>query len=156
MTRADWAAATHPAALPPRVRLEDALLEVASAASDPARVVDRRHGLPPAERNHADVSTDGRRRYRDVRYRRWGLVVELDGREAHPDDARFRDRCRDNRVVESGQVALRYGWREVAAMPCAIAGQVARVLSRLGWTGTPRPCGPRCEVAGDGGRTPSG
>ncbi|MBI4939331.1 MAG: type IV toxin-antitoxin system AbiEi family antitoxin domain-containing protein [Actinobacteria bacterium] len=203
VTLARWLPAHHPAALPPRLRVEEALLDVAAAADDPVRVVDlllratqsrhttaerlrsalgqrprhrwrtlvgevlgdvvdgvrsplelrwardvdRRHRLPSPERNVEDVGPDGRRRYRDLRYRRWGLVVELDGREAHPDDARFRDRARDNLVVESGEVPLRYGWREVAGTPCEVAAQVVRVLRRRGWNGTPRACGPRCPFA---------
>jgi len=39
------------------------------------RGVERAHGLPPGLRNHAD-GAPGRRRYRDVCYRAWRLVVE--------------------------------------------------------------------------------
>ena len=202
LVRRGWAAAVHPAALPPRLRVEEALLDVVAAADDETRVVDlvlravngrhttparvlaalarrrrtrwrrlveelltevddgvrsplelrwardveRRHGLPRGERNAADVDATGRRRYRDVRFRRWGLVVELDGREAHPDGARFRDRVRDNAVVERGEVPLRYGWSEVASDPCGVAAQVVRVLQANGWTGAPRPCRPGCPI----------
>ena len=202
VVRRGWEGAVHPAALPPRLRVEDALLDVVATADDEARVVDlvlravngrhttaarllsalarrsrmrwrrlveelatevedgvrsalelrwardveRRHGLPQAERNAADVDAAGRRRYRDVRYRRYRVVVELDGREAHPDAARFRDRARDNAVVEAGEVPLRYGWREVAADPCGVAAQVVRVLRANGWTGRPRPCRPGCPT----------
>jgi hypothetical protein len=202
VTRARLGSAVHPAAMPPRLRVEEALLDAVAGASEETRVVDlllravngrqttpervlaasrrrerlrwrrlvedvlgeagdgvrsglelrwardveRRHGLPRGERNVPDVDASGRRRYRDVRYRRWRLVVELDGREAHPDDARFRDRARDNALVERGEVPLRYGWREVAGEPCGVAAQLVRILRAQGWTGTPRGCSPGCPV----------
>jgi hypothetical protein len=224
----------HPAALPRRLRLEVALLDVVDASTDAGRVIDlvlratqgrhttpariaqtlaarsrhrwrgllrellaeveggvqsplerrwlhmveRPHGLPPGERNHPErvvgerVASERRpagarpvgerrlpgsqpqasgarrpvTRYRDVRYRPWRVVVELDGREAHPDDARFRDRLRDNAVAAGGEVALRYGWRETVADPCGVAAEVVRVLRRQGWPGTPRRCGAGCAV----------
>ena len=95
--------------------------------------------------NHREVTGRGIR-YRDVEYR-WGLVRELDGREAHPDHARHRDRRRDNRVTVSGRATLRYGWREVVGDPCEVAAEVAEVLRRLGWPGEARRCGPTCPVS---------
>jgi very-short-patch-repair endonuclease len=74
-------------------------------------------------------------------------VVELDGRDAHPDAERFRDRRRDNRVVVSGRLSLRYGWREISDDPCAVAAEVAAVLRHLGWVGEFRMC-PRCHRGG--------
>ena len=62
----------HPVATPPRIRVEVP------------------HRLPTGARNLVDVDERGRRRFRDVEYRRWGLIVELDGREAHPVDEAFR------------------------------------------------------------------
>ncbi|MFN0284272.1 MAG: type IV toxin-antitoxin system AbiEi family antitoxin [Kineosporiaceae bacterium] len=203
VTRTALASCVHPVALPPRLRLEAALLDVTHDAADAGRVVDlvllatrarhttaarlsqalanrrrhrwrrlvvellaeaadgvqsplehrwlhdveRRHGLPRAERNRPEDGADGRRRYHDLRYRPWRLVVELDGREAHPDWARFRDRGRDNALTEAGEVTLRYGWREVVTHPCEVAAQVVRVLRLHGWTGTPRPCRPGCPLS---------
>jgi hypothetical protein len=111
------------------------------------RDVERAHGLPTGQRNCADDS-GSRRRYRDVRYRRWRLVVELDGRAAHPAEERELDDLRDNQVAERAERTLRYGWRSVAATPCATAAQVARLLTQNGWKGTPVPCSPTCTVAG--------
>jgi hypothetical protein len=111
------------------------------------RTVERVHGLPPSTMN-APEQEQGRRCYRDVRYDRWGLLCEPDGREAHPDDARFRDRARDNRVTVSGRRTLRYGWREVAADPCSIALEVAEVLRAQGWSGQLRPCAASCRARG--------
>jgi hypothetical protein len=111
-----------------------------------ANDVERRHGLPPGERNQAETAPDGGSWYRDVRYRAWAAVVELDGLEAHPAELRFRDLRRDNQATVRGEIVLRYGWRDVAGRPCTVAGQVATVLRAQGWPGEPRPCGPRCPL----------
>lgn len=107
--------------------------------------VERAHGLPHGTRNRPETVA-GSRRYRDVRYEEYAVVVELDGREAHPDDERFRSRARDNRPASEGTYALRYGWREVAGAACDLAGEVATMLHRGGWTGTVRSCGPGCTA----------
>lgn len=207
VTRSTLDADTHPGAVPPRLRVEPAVLDAVAGCSDEAEVValllravqgrhttagrlrsalaatarqrhralvlevladvddgvrsmlelrwardvDRAHRLPGALRNAAEVVHERgrrRRRYRDVEYVGWGLVVELDGRAAHPDDEAFRDRDRDNALAANGTVSLRYGWTEVVREPCAVAAQVVAVLRRLGWTGRPRACGPRCTVDG--------
>lgn len=186
----------HPAATPPRTRLEDTVLDLcdeyrtegpvvdlvitvcqrrlttAARLRDAARkrkrmrwraltrdllcevedgvqsVLERRyrrdveiaHGLPRGERNAADV-VRGRRRYRDVRYRRYRAVVELDGRATHPDELSELDAWRDNELVtEEDVTTLRYGWRSVAGRPCVTATQVGALLTRNGWTGRLRRC----------------
>ena len=48
------------------------------------RDVEQRHRLPPGICNEPERRGRGGRWYRDVRYRDWHVVVELDGREAHP------------------------------------------------------------------------
>lgn len=115
------------------------------------RDVERAHGLPRGVRNRAE-SSRGRRRYRDVRYRRFRLLVELDGQAAHPETWKERDDLRDNEVTELEQArTLRYGWVSVAARPCATAAQVGRLLTAAGWTGRLRACGPDCAaVTGSG------
>jgi very-short-patch-repair endonuclease len=100
------------------------------------RDVERAHGLPRADRQ----APGSGRRYRDVLYRRYGTVVELDGRAAHPEDLRFRDLRRDNMVVAEGACVLRYGAVDVTSSPCAVAAQVITVLRRAGWQGNPRRC----------------
>jgi hypothetical protein len=114
------------------------------------RDVERAHGLPRGERNRTE-GEPGRRRYRDVRYSRFGLVAELDGREAHPDDEAFRDLRRDNASTLSGDRVLRYGWRDVVGRPCEVAAQVVAGLRAGGWRGTLRPCGPACPGRGSSG-----
>jgi hypothetical protein len=108
--------------------------------------VERAHGLPRGQRNSADDS-GGKRRYRDVRYRRWKLIVELDGRGAHPAEERELDDLRDNEIAERAERTLRYGWRSVVVTPCDAAAQVARLLAQNGWTGSPDPCGESCMLA---------
>ena len=110
------------------------------------RDVERPHGLPRGRRNRTE-GRPGRRRYRDVRYLRWRLVVELDGQAAHPDDEAESDDQRDNELLaEEDTRTLRYGWRSVTGRPCATAAQVGRVLHRLGWRGTLTRCGPSCPI----------
>jgi very-short-patch-repair endonuclease len=107
--------------------------------------VERRHGLPAAK-HQAKVGTDGRNRYLDNLYRDYGLCVELDGRQAHPEDQRWQDMRRINAITEHGLTTLRYGWADVDRRPCETAAQIAAVLRNLGWSGTGRPCGPACPV----------
>ena len=65
-----------------------------------------------------------------------------------PEEARWRDRDRDNAAVSDyDSRSLRYGWRHVRGAPCATAMQVAKVLTSSGWPGSSAPCGPRCPVA---------
>ena len=117
------------------------------------RTVELPHGLPRAERNRTepvldDAGTVVRNRYRDVRYRRWRLVVELDGDEAHRPWRRPVDRARDSSVTLAEDRHLEYGWHEVVGAPCRVAFEVATVLRLQGWTGTPAACGPGCLFAG--------
>jgi hypothetical protein len=71
----------------------------------------------------------------------YGVVVELDGRVAHPVELRWRDIHRDNATTVAGQRTLRYGvGRPVrAAMPGRRSGR--GLLSRRGWDGRLRGCG---------------
>jgi len=211
LRRVDLDLVTHPAAVPTRLRLEEALLDVVEGASQVdavlgpvfravqtrrttsqklalalgrrrahrwrpllvealaqteegvrsplerryVRDVHRRHLLPRASFNRRQrvdacpgprIRSEPTARYRDVWYEEFGVLVEVDGREAHPDDVRFRDRARDNAAALTGAPTLRYGWVEIAADPCGVAAQVIAMLRLRGWTGTPRPCGPTCPV----------
>jgi len=204
--RCGFAEAVHPVASPPRMRLEEALLDACAVQQRPEAVVDlvlravqrrtttaarvtaavhvrsrltwrallldllsdveegvlsalerrwlrdvaRPHRLPAARLNAAEA--DGRRRvYRDVRFEGWPLVVELDGRTAHPDEERFRDRRRDNRVTVTGRRTLRYGWHDLVQDPCAVAAEVAAVLRLLGRPADPVRCGRCAEHRGGQG-----
>ncbi len=110
------------------------------------RDVERRHGLPAAERQ-ARSGQAGRTVYRDNLYARYQLCVELDGLAAHPVQQQWTDQHRDNAAAALGITTLRYGWADVHERPCQTAAEVAAVLRRHGWTAAARPCGPLCAVA---------
>jgi hypothetical protein len=105
--------------------------------------VERPHGLPAAARQYR-VTRAGQRQYQDVTYQAYGVVVELDGRAAHPVELRWRDVRRDNASAAEGRVTLRYGWSDVTQRPCLVATEVGAVLSGRGWDGRLRCCGPAC------------
>jgi hypothetical protein len=110
------------------------------------RDVERAHGLPEPVRQAPFVGPNGRRGRRDRLYRDYGVVVELDGRLAHPAENQGQDKDRDNAAAVDGHQSLRYGWAQIRWHPCATALQVARVLRAHGWDGWPRPCSPGCPV----------
>jgi putative AbiEi antitoxin of type IV toxin-antitoxin system len=113
------------------------------------RDVERPHGLPEPVRQAQFVGPDGRRGRRDRLYRRYGVVVELDGRLAHAAEDQWRDKARDNAAAVAGQQTLRYGWAQVTRHACTTALEVAKVLRVHGWDGWPRPCSPGCPVPRD-------
>jgi hypothetical protein len=119
------------------------------------RDVERAHGLPPSRQQVRFKKRDGRTGFRDRVYEEYAVIVELDGKQAHPDEQRWQDKRRDNDAAAGGEQSLRYGWREVRWESCDTAGQVAQVLRRRGWTGSPRACSPGCvavaisEFSGD-------
>lgn len=110
------------------------------------RRVEQPHGLPRATRQ-AKVVIGGRTCYLDNLYGNYGLCVELDGRQAHPDDRRWLDVRRDNAAIAQGLMTLRYGWTDVSDRSCLTAAEIGVVLASRGWPGSVRPCGPRCAVA---------
>jgi very-short-patch-repair endonuclease len=126
---------------PKRALLSD-LLEVVTAGSHSplevryAREVERAHGLPPLVRQASPLSgyrTDGW-------YPAYGLVIELDGRAFHSGTNALNDMDRDNAHLVVGLSTLRFGWRQVATSPCAVAATVAQALARNGWPGAITPC----------------
>lgn len=108
--------------------------------------VERAHGLPAAMRQVPFTKPNGRRGFRDRYYREFGLVIELDGRQAHPDERRGQDRRRDNAAAEHGGSTLRYGWYDITRDKCATAAQVAAALRARGWTGRLKPCARSCRA----------
>jgi hypothetical protein len=131
-----------------RAEIDLALRDVAYGVHSPLefrylRDVERAHGLPSSDRQAVAVK-HGRVIRRDVRYRRYAVVVELDGAASHPDEQRWQDKRRDNAAAADGLVTLRYGWADVTRRSCETALEVARVLRRQGWPGTFRACH-RCE-----------
>jgi hypothetical protein len=108
--------------------------------------VERAHGLPAATRQAKFVMPDGTRGFRDRCYENYGLIVELDGATYHPADQRGRDRARDNEAAATTGATLRYGWADVAVVPCETAGQVYRALRKRGYPGAIRACSPGCPA----------
>jgi hypothetical protein len=109
--------------------------------------VERPHGLPRAQRQVRIVRGE-RTEYKDALYAEFGVGVETDGIVAHPLEARWRDRHRDNASLVEGIITLRYSWADVTQRPCQTAAEVASLLQQRGWRGTPRPCSPSCPLAG--------
>jgi hypothetical protein len=107
--------------------------------------VERAHGLPTARRQARRRHGSGTR-YLDNLYEGYGLCVELDGLAAHPAEGRWRDTRRDNANRVQGTETLRYGWPDATVHRCRTAAEIAAVLRRLGWQGTPHPCSPTCPV----------
>ena len=136
-----------------RGELAAALTDVAAGAHSALELrylhnVERPHGLP-AGRRQVQARQRSRSVYRDVLYEDFGVVVETDGVAAHPAETRWRDQDRDNAAAIDGVVTLRYGWGAITERPCAVAGEVAALLRRRGWTGWVSPCGPGCVATAE-------
>jgi hypothetical protein len=111
-----------------------------SLAAQAVRVDDR------GQRQHAAAS--GPTRFRDVVDPPYGLAVEPDGRLHHDSaDARDADLDRDLDAAVDGLDTVRLGWGQVYGRPCRTAARIAILLRQRGWTGSPHPCGPHCELA---------
>ncbi len=110
------------------------------------RDVERAHGLPEAKRQVPFTGPGGRSGRRDRVYEEYRVVVELDGRLAHPDDSAWKDKARDNAAAVDGMQTLRYSWTQVRRAPCQVATEVATVLRLQGWPGRPRACSPGCPA----------
>ncbi|HEX4829722.1 MAG TPA: hypothetical protein VH478_01340 [Trebonia sp.] len=110
--------------------------------------VERAHGLPESRKQVPFAKPGGQAGFRDREYVPFGLVIELDGKLAHPGEQRGQDRARDRGGAVQGKQTLRYGWRETRYEACASAAEVARVLWRRGWRGRPVACSPGCPVTG--------
>jgi Protein of unknown function (DUF559) len=133
-----------------RGEIHEAIGDVASGVHSPLehrylRNVERAHGLPAGDRQTHAIQ-DGHAIFRDVRYRKYRVVVELDGVASHPAEKRLEDKRRDNAAAAQGLVTLRYGWSDVTKRPCQTAAEVAETLRGRGWTGQLRRCGPDCQL----------
>ncbi len=133
-----------------RDRLEEVITMAASGTHSPLEFrydldVERAHALPSARKQVPFVKPDGTRGFRDRCYDRYGLIVELDGKQYH-DDRRDHDRHRDNAAAATVGATLRYGWDDVTRGRCETAAQVHAALRQRGYTGTLRPCGPACAA----------
>lgn len=134
-----------------RDRIGDVIEQVAGGSHFPLefrydRDVERAHSLPPATKQAKFTKPDGTRGFRDRCYEKYGLIVELDGREFHPEDQRAKDQARDNEAAASAGATLRYGWADVNGTPCETAAQVYRALRKRGYRGSFRPCSAACRA----------
>lgn len=153
LTTADRIAAT--AASRTKIRRRHELAAILSDVADGTQAVlehryltrvERAHGLPAGTRQLV-VRRGARTEYKDVGYDQYGLIVELDGPVGHSDDVdRLRDMRRDNADLLAGWIVLRFGFSDVTRRPCAVAEQVCLALTQRGWNGSPRRCGPSCEL----------
>jgi hypothetical protein len=111
--------------------------------------VERSHALPRGERQDAETTSDGRRFVRDVRYVRFGVTVELNGRLFHDGPQDWdADLERELDAVVAGGLGLRFGWGQVFRRPCRTAVALGAILRSRGWSGAPRRCGPACSAIG--------
>jgi len=114
-------------------------------------LLERRHGLPSSQPEgtvrQRPAEDGGKRAYRDVDYRPYGVVVELDGRPFHDTSvARDSDAGRDLAAqVEEESTTVRLTYGLVFRHGCRTVRQVATLLERRGWGGVFLPC-PDCEV----------
>jgi Transcriptional regulator, AbiEi antitoxin len=139
----------------PRVRwrawIAAALCDAADGVHSPlerhyVHGVERAHGLPAARRQAKRRHGSGNR-YLDNLYADYGVCVELDGVASHPAQGRWADTHRDNINLVQGTQTLRYNWPDATENRCQTAAQIAVLLQRGGWPGTPRSCGPSCQTA---------
>jgi hypothetical protein len=111
------------------------------------RDVQRAHGLPSARKQVPFTKPDGSRGFRDRYYGQYGgLVIELDGKQAHPSERRGDDQDRDNDAAAKGGSTLRYGWEDITSKACETAAQEAEALRERGWTGALKPCSAICRA----------
>ena len=134
-----------------RADLDEVILAAAGGAHSVIeyrydRDVERAHGLPPAAKQSKFAQPDGSGGYRDRYYEEYGLIIELDGKQYHPDELKGRDQDRDNHAVATAGSTLRYGWIDVTRKQCAAAAQVHAALRKRGYTGPLKPCSPTCAA----------
>jgi hypothetical protein len=108
--------------------------------------VEQAHGLPPAAKQVKFTKPDGSRGYRDRHYEKYGLIVELDGKQYHPAERKGRDQDRDNDATATVGSTLRYGWEDVTRKRCSSARQVHTALTKRGYAGSFKSCSPTCAA----------
>jgi hypothetical protein len=93
----------------------------------------RRAGLPAPSRQRVRTDATGRRRYLDVAWDQFGLVVEIDGM-FHMELARWTDDSfRGNEISLDGRVLLRFPALVLRIDPERVLAQVRQGLINAGW-----------------------
>lgn len=93
----------------------------------------RNAGLPAPSRQRVRIDSTGRRRYLDVEWDQFRLVVEIDGM-FHMELARWMDdSLRGNDISLDGRVLLRFPALVLRTDPDRVLAQVRQGLSRAGW-----------------------
>jgi very-short-patch-repair endonuclease len=125
----------------PRLRrrklIADALGDIAGGAQalselDFTRQVVRRHGLPEPEMQMARRDRQGRRRYIDVTWEKWKVMVEIDGAQHMEAQDWWADMERDNDFNIDGYRLLRFPAWVVRRRPEYVAQKVREALRKAG------------------------
>jgi hypothetical protein len=92
-----------------------------------------RYRLPPPDQQVVRPDKDGRPRYLDAYWARYGLHVEIDGRWHIEADAWWADMRRQNELWIVGDRVLRFPAWLVRSRPAVVAAQVRAALEAAGW-----------------------
>lgn len=124
-----------PGRLPPRIRYEEAILDVAASENemDSVALLGRAVG---------DRRTTAERLLTSLNRRRHIQLIELDGRFHTDFRRRDADLDRDLIAAVSGRLTVRLGWGQVFARPC----RTAEALGELLVVKRAHPCGPSCVL----------
>ena len=98
------------------------------------RVV-RRSRLPEPDRQAARRDSQGRRRWLDVVWEKWRVIVEIDGAQHADALQRWDDMDRDNDLQISGYRVLRFPSWLVRTRPDFVAMKVLQALREAGFPG---------------------
>lgn len=115
-----------------RHRLQDADGVAESILETAGRLVLRDRGVPLPVPQYELRAPDGTLVARlDGAYLREKVALEFDGAEPHGlPEAVFRDRWRQNQLLELGWTVLRFTWWDVMRDPDGVAATVQRTLLR--------------------------
>jgi hypothetical protein len=100
----------------------------------------RRFGLPTPSRQVVRHDSEGRRRFLDVYWDDYGLVVEIDGLFHMAADQWWADMWRGNDHTVGLEGLLRYPSFAIRREPGRVAQQAAAALRARGWDGPRHPC----------------
>ncbi len=85
-------------------------------------------------RANRGVQLEGMSFYLDIRFRRFKVAIEIDGRETHSEDEAFEtDRWRQNLLVLDGWLVLRFTWRMLVERPDEVIRLIRAALMSRGW-----------------------